>query len=140
MTTPSGESQFEAFSREYEAWRGETQTLPFRRDRATPQIAFERDLGHLIDYVLPVFAAATKHSTQFDYPKVAAEYLQDLNQTEAELESGQLADMDRLLYVKYIGDFRCPANICRLPAAKIYKKQPTQREKSISFDGIAESQ
>ncbi len=104
MTTAKG--QFDAFGHEYTAWHSHTEALPFRRDRDLPKSAFELGLDHLIDYAQPILAAAAKRSTQFDYPKVASEYLHDLDRIEVELESASLDDSDRQAYFEYLTECR----------------------------------
>src|SRR2546426_11542564 len=101
------EEQFELFKREYDAWHRHTQTLPMRLDRGlATRGAFEVDLDHIIDYVQPILAAAAERSTQFDYPKVASEYLHDLDQIQAELESTPLGDSEQQAYFEYLSQCR----------------------------------
>jgi hypothetical protein len=100
------DERFELFSRAYKAWQAHTEALPLRRDRNLPKGAFELDLDHLIDYLRPVLAAASGRSTQFDYPKVAGEYLRDLNQIEAELHSASISNADRQDYAEYLAEFQ----------------------------------
>lgn len=102
----ASEDQFEVFNQDYATWQSRTQALPLRRNRDAPKGAFELDLDHLIDYVRPVLDAAAKHSTQFDYPKVASEYLNDLDQIKAELQDASLADLDRQTYLEYLAGCR----------------------------------
>jgi hypothetical protein len=112
------QDQFGVFGREYTAWYGHTQALPFRRDRNLTKGAFELDLDHMIDYVQPIFAAAAKRSTQFDYTKVAGEYLHDLDQIQVELENAPLGDFDRQAYSSYLAECRHLLNsLSSLPVA-----------------------
>lgn len=103
MTTP--ETQFEAFRHKYEAWRDSTQNLPLKRDRVAKGSS-ELELDHLIDYVQPIAAAAAERSTQFDYPKVAREYLQDLEKIQKQLGSASLGGSGRQVYLSYLTEFR----------------------------------
>lgn len=98
--------QFDAFTKAYIAWDSRTQVLPFRRDLDLLKGAFELDLDHLIDYVRPILTAAAKRSTQFDYPRVASEYLHDLDQIETELASASLGEADRQTYFEYCSQCR----------------------------------
>lgn len=102
----TAEEQFDLFRREYDLWHRQTQALPLRLDRRLAgRDTFEIDLDHLIDYVQPIFAAAIRRSTQFDYPKVANEYLHDLNQIREELDSASFGDADRKAYSEYLMEF-----------------------------------
>lgn len=98
--------QFEVFARELRTWQEHTHALPFRHDRNKAKGAFELDLDHVIDYLLPVLSAAAERSAQFDYSKVASEYLRDLNQIQAELENAPLSDADRQPYTDYLAEFQ----------------------------------
>jgi hypothetical protein len=123
------EEPFDVFKQEYTAWHRHTQALPFRRARGLPKGAFELDLDHVIDYVQPILAAAAKRSTQFDYPKVASEYLHDLDQLQAELESAPLGDSDRQADSGYL--FRCRRLLSHLGSL------PVPPEGHLDFRGHA---
>src|SRR5262245_51186748 len=90
------------FAQAYAAWSSHTQALPFRRNRNFSKGPFELDLDHLIDYAEPILADAVKGSTQIDFPKVAAEYLRDLDQLKAELEREPLGESARQAYLEYL--------------------------------------
>lgn len=105
--TMTAEEQFDSFSREYDAWYKHTQALPLRLNRSlATRSAFEVDLDHVIDYVRPILAAAAERSTKFDYPKVANEYLNDLDQIRTGLEGAPFCDEDRQTYSEYVREFR----------------------------------
>lgn len=114
MTT--SEERFDVFGQEYAAWHNQTQALPIRRDRRSAKGTFELDLDHLIDYVQPIMAAAAEGSNQFDYPKVAGEYIHDLDQLQVELERATLVDSERHAYFDYLCLCRCMLdNLSSLP-------------------------
>lgn len=98
--------QFEVFAKAFRTWQERTHAVPFRRDRSMAKGAFELDLDHVIDYLLPVLSAAAEGSAQFDYPKVASEYLRDLNLIRGELENAPLSDADRQSYADYLAEFQ----------------------------------
>jgi hypothetical protein len=96
---------FDAFRQTFKHWDQITRTLPIKRGPEA-QSAFESDLDHLIDYVRPIAADASAGSTQYDYPKVAAEYLADIRQMELEIDDARLSGTSRDLYVHYLDEFR----------------------------------
>lgn len=109
MTTPADD--FDVLGSEYEAWQKHTQALLSRRDRDKPTSRFELELDHLIDYLRPIFAAAAKRSTQFDYSRLAEQYLRDLDETGALLENAETGSADRRLYLGYLVECRGLLNL-----------------------------
>ncbi len=63
---------------------------------------FHLELDHFIDYLRPVLVGASENSTQLDYPKIAAEYLRDVNRLRTELESAALPEAEREAYSGYL--------------------------------------
>jgi hypothetical protein len=94
---------FQTFRRTFERWAAHTAALPL--SLGSPESPFELDLDHLIGYVSPIAIDAAEGSTQYDYPNVAAEYLDDINQIRSEFEQARLTEAARHTYATYLDEF-----------------------------------
>lgn len=108
MTNPA--QQFDLFEKAYAEWQVRSAMMPFRHNRDQTIKAFELELDHLVDYLQPVLAAAAKHSTQFDYATVAAEYLTDLDRITVELQAASYTEADKEMYRIYLSESRSLIN------------------------------
>lgn len=104
MTTST--ENFGSFRPEYEVWRRQTQTLPFRSEQNTSTSAFELELQHLIDHLQLVFADAAGGATKFDYPTLVGPNLHDLDKANALLENEAQNIADRRGYLQYLAQTR----------------------------------
>lgn len=97
---------FGEFSRAYKEWLNHTDALSLRHSPRLQDNGFELDLDHFIGYVRHILSRAHEHSTQLDYPKLAAEYLQDLDRLQKELDNTMLPKGEHEVYSNYILECR----------------------------------